>query len=462
MRAPFNLIARLTEERERGVIVWMLNIGAEKVWHPAPAGVTDRTEDRIVGRVEEMNLLLCRKQDVLVLRERPDPYYLSQLERLGFDIPRFLVPSAADPWTPIAELALRDAELLGELSELAEAEEDVVFVPYAVTPLEEEIARRCGLRLESASSGVHALVNDKIFNRRMAEELGYPVCEGRVCETAEEVRETFRELLPKYGKAIVKEPYGASGKGLYIVEDESKLSPVLARLTRSAKARPESARWLVEGWHDKQADINYQIYIAPDGRVDVFSIKRQLLRETVYIGSQMPADLSEEMLRQYRGYGDEIGRYLHGIGYTGVAGVDSIVTADGTIVPIVEINGRFTLSSYISFLGRVLGEDTRVFSRYFRFASGERLDYEALCAVLDREGLIYRPEEREGVLVYTSGTLPLELDESAGVYAGRIFVLIAGRDWTIVERLGSRLEQVLRELPRLAQGERESAEAASH
>ncbi|MFC5468068.1 peptide ligase PGM1-related protein [Cohnella suwonensis] len=433
----------------------MLNIGAEKFWHPAPAGVTDRAEDRVVGRAEEMNLLLCRKQDVLVLRERPDPYYLSRLESWGFDIPRILVPSGADPRTPIAELALRDTELLGALSELAEAEEDVIFVPYAVTPLEEEIANRCGLRMESASSAVHALINDKIFNRRMAEELGYPVCEGRVCGTAEEVRETFRELLPKYSKVIVKEPYGASGKGLYIVEDESKLSPVLARLTRSAKARPESARWLVEGWHDKQADINYQIYIAPDGLVDVFSIKRQLLRETVYIGSQMPADLGEEMLRRYREYGEDIGRYLHGIGYTGVAGVDSIVTADGTIIPIVEINGRFTLSTYVSFLERVLGEDTRVFSRYFRFASGERLDYEELCAVLDREGLLYRPENREGVLVYTSGTLPLAKEESDGMYAGRIFALIAGRDWELVERLGMRLEQVLRELPRRAQAGRE-------
>lgn len=48
----------------------------------------------------------------------------------------------------------------------------------------------------------------------------------------------------------------------------------------------------------------------------------------------------------------------------------------------------------------------------------------------------------------------MELDESAGAYAGRIFVLIAGRDWATVERFGSRLEQVLRELPRSAQADR--------
>ena len=71
MKKTQHLIKLLTEERERGIIVWMLNIGAEKYWHTVNAGVTDQNENRIVGRTEEMNILLCREQDVLILVNIP-------------------------------------------------------------------------------------------------------------------------------------------------------------------------------------------------------------------------------------------------------------------------------------------------------------------------------------------------------------------------------------------------------
>jgi predicted ATP-grasp superfamily ATP-dependent carboligase len=446
MSTPFNLIRRLTTERGKGVIVWLLNIGAEKYWHGAAAGVIDRSEDRIVNRTEEMNLLLCRKQDILLLRETPNPSYLARLEEWGFEIPRIWVPELSDPWTPIAELVLRDEALLGRLADEARMQEDIRFVPYAVTRLEEQISERCGLPLAAASSGIHASLNDKIYNREIAEKLGFEVCRGRVCSTIEEIRETYRELAPHFGgRMILKEPFGASGKGLYLIDSEEKLSPILARLARSAKQRP-GTRWLAEGWYEKQADVNCQIYISPSGEVHVFSIKRQILRDTVYIGSQIPAGLDEETTARLQSCGEEIGRFLYETGYYGVAGVDSIISSDGTLFPIIEINGRFTLSTYISFLGRVIGEQTAVFSRYFKHQSEAPLDHEQLISALAGKGLLYRPDTGEGVLVYTSGTLPVVKEEGADTYNGRIFTLIAAREWSAVEAWSLQLEALLAEL----------------
>ncbi|TXK77434.1 hypothetical protein [Paenibacillus sp. N3.4] len=248
MAETFHLIEYLTVQRTKGTIIWLLNIGAEKYWNRLQAGIVDRSEDRIVNRVEEMNLLLCREQDILILREQPDPAYLEQLRQWGFSIPRFVVPEHSDALTPIAELVLRDQKLLLELELAAAEQEDVYFVPYAVTYLEEQIAEHCGLCLIGAPSDLQSKVNDKVFNREIAETLGLATCQGFVCSDIEEIREAYHQLMEcvnNFEKVIIKEPHGASGKGLYIIDNMDKLSSLLTRLSRSARQNP-NARWLVE------------------------------------------------------------------------------------------------------------------------------------------------------------------------------------------------------------------------
>lgn len=442
---PLHLLRLLTEERERAVLVWLLNIGAEKYWNPVQPGIVDANEDRIVGRMEEMNLLLCRKQDVLILREMPDPAYLAQLSEWGFELPRICIPAGSDSRTPISELVLADSRLLAELQVLAGSTEEIAFVPYAATYLEEEIANRCGLPLLVAPAAVNASVNDKIRNREIAEELDLPVCQGKVCSSVAEIREIYHELTGSpyfFEKVIIKEPHGASGKGLYIIESVDRLQALLLRLNRYARSHPE-ARWLVEGWYRKQADVNYQIYVAPDGQVDTFSVKQQMLRETVYIGSHFPVAWPGGEAEAYRYYGQRIGAHLHGMGFTGVAGIDSIITEDGTLLPIIEINGRFTLSTYISFVGQVLGGEPVFLSRYFKLLTSSPLGYADLNARLAAEGLLYDRESGSGVLVYTAGTLPVQCDAASGDYHGRLFVLIAAPHEQLADQLSDRLEALV-------------------
>ncbi|UUZ96883.1 hypothetical protein LJK87_23155 [Paenibacillus sp. P25] len=59
MSQPLSIIEMLTTERRSGTIIWMCNIGAEQYWHPQEKRIVDREERRVVGRIEEMNLLCC-------------------------------------------------------------------------------------------------------------------------------------------------------------------------------------------------------------------------------------------------------------------------------------------------------------------------------------------------------------------------------------------------------------------
>lgn len=444
MSEQFNLIEYLTVQRNKGIIVWLLNIGAEKYWNPVNTGIIDRNEDKIVNRVEEMNLLICREQDVLILRQQPDEAYLAMLRQWGFSIPNIWIPEQTDAVSPISELIMRDEKLQQKLEALSKDHTDVYFVPYAITYVEEQIAEKCGLQLISASSKVNALVNDKIFNRQIAEQLELDVCQGKVCASIEEIRQEYDRLVkqaPFFEKVIIKEPHGASGKGLYIIDSEEKLTPLLSRLVRFSRNNPEM-KWLVEGWYNKKADINYQIYISPLGAVNVFSIKEQILRDTVYIGSKMPAELDTTTVAAYQDFGQRIGKYLFDIGYTGVAGIDSIITADNKIIPIIEINGRFTLSTYISFIEHIIGK-RKIFSRYFKMVSNTPFNYNDLCTAIGNDGLLYDVNTGEGVMVYTSGTLSFSQDEQNSLYIGRVFTLIISNDWQTVESLILRFENYI-------------------
>ncbi len=444
MERKFNLINYLTAERNKGIIIWICNIGAEKYWGELSAGMVDRDENIVVNRIEEMNLLVCREQDIVILRKKPEEEYLNRLRELGFSIPTILSPREVDLLTPISELVLKDEGLLHELKAIASKKEEVYFVPYAVTSLEEKIAEKAGLKIMGAPSSVNAKVNDKIFNREISEKLGFTVCKGKVCSSVDEIRQEYEELTneePAFEKVIIKEPRGASGKGLYIIDSKEKLESSLRMIARFSRGRPDG-KWLVEGWYKKKSDINYQIYVSSDGAVRVFSIKQQLLRDTVYIGSKMPSDLEDNVLNSYKEYGRKIGEYLFEIGFTGVAGIDSIITEQDVVIPIIEINGRFTLSTYISFAANIFGK-AKILSRYFRLTPDSPVGYADICRELDRRGILISTDKKEGVFVYTSGTLPAMLYEGAEYYTGRAFALIISDSWEKVEEYNSKLGSVM-------------------
>ncbi len=446
-----NLVEALAHERDHGVLIWLFNIGAEQVWHPSPrkGGMVDRDEQQVVNRMEEMNLLLCRSQDVIILREQPDEAFLDMLQRLGFSLPRIEVPEPSDPLTPISELVLADDALLARLRTVADAGHSsrgakAWLVPYAVTPQEEAIAERCGLELIGAPSAVCAQVNDKIFSRLTAQKLGFAVSEGAVCADEAAIRrecERLAGLSDGPVKLIIKQPHGASGQGMYMLDELSKLDTLLSVMRRFGGSSSSSGGWLVERWHNKQMDLNYQLCIDEGGGVTMFSLKRQNVDGTVYIGSQVPADIGETLEEEVRRCAYQLGTYLYSIGYTGMASIDGFVDEDGLLVPVIEINGRFTLSTYISFLSSVLGEQHKTLSRYYRNVTATPLTYSRLCGLLADEGLLYTPERPEGVFVYTAGTLS-GIPVKRG-YVNRIFTLILADSWQEADAYAHKLEGII-------------------
>lgn len=417
----FHLLKHI-RENDNYTVIWLFNIGLEKYWNGEVFTVKNSQEDIVVNHMEEMNLFLTRKQDILILRAKPDRAYLSQMEQFGLEIPAIVCPKCEDETQSVSELVLEDELLIQEIKSMISGRDKVIFVPYGVSEPEERIAAKLGIDMFGSSNAINKMVNNKVFSRQFAIEHGFKVSAGSVCHGYAELESAAKEALVRYQKIIIKEPCGASGKGLWIVESEAKLKSTLLIIKRFFKENLDG-EWLVEEWCHKAADLNYQIYVGLNGEVEVFSVKEQKVNGTVYVGSVMPPAFTPQIMEHCRECGELIGRKLYEMGYRGILGVDAMILADGELIPIIEINGRFTLSTYVSFvLSQRQAQGLKAFAFYKKITLCSGDDYTAVKNKLQSENLWYH--DNRGVFVYTGETIH---QSRVGEY-GRMFGLIFAQD----------------------------------
>lgn len=412
----FDLLDHIRGKSDGNTVVWLFNIGIERYWGQDISTVKSVNDEIIVNHMEEMNLLLARKQDYLILRKQPDTRFLEMLQKRGFEIPQILTPMYEDESAGIAEIVLRDPQLLEKLKSIGKPQK-TYFVPYGVSDVEEKIAAQTELEMIGGCNRLSQQINNKIFARKISAELGFSIAEGQVCDSLDEVASVSSELLEKYRKVVIKYPTGASGKGLWVVDDDRKRNTTLKILERVCNRKKIPEEFVVERWYEKDCDLNYQIYVGKDGTVNVFSIKEQLLNETVYIGSLIRPRLSEEVIAKCMDCGKRIGELLYQHGYNGVLGVDAMVTKDGEFIPIIEVNARFTLSTYVSFMAEY-AKGQQMLAFYHKVLLEEKDDFETIRQRLREE------MEEEHFLCYVSETVK---QETVGDY-GRVFVLLMQKD----------------------------------
>lgn len=336
---------KYSEEAKEEVIMnycWLFNIGIEDNWSVDRFKMKDLEEDRIVQHMEEIMLLMADKDDTLLLRRKPNDRFLCQMRSYGFAAPKIICPEKEDTTKTITQLVLEDKRILRELKELSH-KKDTYLLPYGVTENEEILAKECGMGLIGPNSTVSRVSNSKLYAKELVKRLHLSSPDGKVCENFDQILEEWDRLRNQFHRIVMKRPYGASGRGLYLVENFEKLQKVLYILKRSGS---KNEKWIVEGWYEDKKDLNTQMFICDDGNIKILSVKEQILEGTVYKGSIFPVELPDDVKSKYLTALEKAGSKLYRDGVRGIVGIDSIVTKQ-EIFPIIEINVRFTLSTYL-------------------------------------------------------------------------------------------------------------------
>lgn len=441
----FSLLSYRKFKNKNAKYVWWFNIGVESIWRKRQdtilPQIVNTSNSRTVNRTEQLSLLLADDSDIVIQRENPpEIVWKENLEKLRFGMPEILVPEKKekDEQYSISELILQDKKLIERLIQLKSqnSKAEAVLVPYAVTELEEEISRITGYRLFGAPSKITEWINSKISSRTLAEQMRLPVTEGYICRSVKEVRRAIEQLQTNSGinKFVVKEEYGASGKGSFIIDSKRSYELLLSLLQRKSNAG-KKINLIVERWYDTLLDLNYQIYVDEKGSIYYLPPKQQFIKDGIYIGSEFPIldKLTDSQKQFYEECAFKIGQKLWEKGYWGIASIDSIITYDGMIYPIIEINGRFSLSTYISFIPEMLGKDKLYRTKYYNIKSDVTLN-EIWSAI---RGLRYSRNKGEGVLIYSF------VQRKTGLSEGRLFSLFVAYEGKQLDILEKRMGRIM-------------------
>ena len=452
------LKAALTETAD-AELVFLGNFEVEDQWARGEMGLprlTFGSGNVIVNRMDEFALLLAGKGDHVVLKGEPDPDYLSHLEELGFDLPQLLVVERQDPGSTVTQDALEDRTVLRELGRLGAL--GGVVCAHGVSELEERLAERAGIPLAAPPAKVCKAVNSKIYSRRLADELGIRQSRGWSCASLAELDtavESARALLADGHRVVLKDAFGVSGKGIEVVEDERRLDRLHRMISsRARKAETDRLGLVVEEWVAKRADLNYQFTVGRDGSVHVDFVKEALTEGGVHLGHRIPARLTERQTAELT----EVSRLLAGRladdGYFGVVGVDAMVDPDGGLYPLVEINARHNMSTYLASIQEAfIGSGSTALVRRYPVRLGVPLPFGTLYRAL--ADLLFDPARGTGLLINNYATVNAAASQGERApgahFDGRLYGVVVADS---ADRLAALDDEVGRRLAAVAESTR--------
>ncbi len=327
-------------------------------------------------------LLLARPKDIICLNYPPEEAHLRFLAELGLGCERANIVVASrgdgsDAGETLPERLLDNPAAFKRLVELARrAEGDLRLQPLLAARKEGELARALS---DAVGREVHVLGGDAEFVlraclkhnvRAKAVELGVPVAPGEVVELPVRDDGTPADLAPvrralarharRTGRAIVRGTCGTSGSSCLVAEGSEE---GIGRILDALAARSDNSIYLVEEMFEVLTSPNIQIFIDPDDRTVrcVSAADQRLDGELGYGGNVYPS--RSQTLPEMMDAALELGRWLAGEGFTGLAGYDFVEYRDPeTGRPrqvLSELNPRINGASYAAVLMERFNERAR-------------------------------------------------------------------------------------------------------
>ncbi|MER6797962.1 ATP-grasp domain-containing protein, partial [Amycolatopsis mediterranei] len=240
---------------------------------------------------------------------------------------------------------------------------------------------------------------------------------------------------------VIKDAYGVSGKGLVVLDAPEKadrlLRMVLRRARRSGDAR---LHVVVEEWLPKECDLNYQVTVWRDGRVQLDFVKRALTEHGVHKGHLMPAGITSAAHEEIEHAAEVVGHRLRDDGFHGVLGVDAVVGADGTVYPVLEINARLNMSTYQGSVTEHCQPAGHVaLARHYPLRLTRPCGFDELTGVLNP---VLGRFGTERFVITCFGTVNADADREPP-FGGRLYAVLIAPDRTRLDALDSAVRSAL-------------------
>lgn len=401
--------------------IWICNLGIENLWDNSFD--TSANTNLVLNNIAELSFLLAKEQDYVILHKEPEMSYIESLRDLGFPVSKYIVLNSFE-YSSINELIYKNINKNIEPS-------NYCLIAYAADEKIKEYADLNGYSCLYFNDNLR-FKNNKIHIRDLLISNGINYPKSFIVEDLVQLEKEFDKLRNLgFERTILKKPYGASGKGLFILDDKKQINSCYRYYMKKSNTSA-----ILEGYYENALNFSYQIYINEDGEINLFFISDQIIKQLVYSGSYFPTRLEEKYTGLITESAECIGKILYDDGIRGVVGIDGIIV-NGEIFPAIDVNVRFTMSTYFTKMQSILGNELKYQTAIRDLFVDESLTYEKLKNLMIEKNIYYNKAKNNGVFIMLSGPLPREKNKQTGKYQGRIYSIAIGNEWSQLEQLSA-------------------------
>jgi hypothetical protein len=407
-------------------VVHFGSFDAELAWRPATlATLPSAPFVRSTMGMDHLLAVAGRADDLLLTTEDRPSALADALARVGLGH-RSRVVSGPDGQPVESRLAAMSPGWLPEVEGWSAS-------AFSVQPATAEALARLGLPTPVPAVDVVARVNSKVWSNEFV--LGHGLAGGAVvARTPDEVRGAIEQLGGR--AAVIKDPYGVSGRGALRVDTPRTVDTIVRHLTAQTR-RGCRVELLVQPLMDVSMDFSSHVEVSPEGDIAWLGMQTVENHRFAYLGSgPVPPGLVERLGDRHRQRVVEVAGALAAAGYFGPACIDGMLLDSGDVVPVLEVNARRSmgwLNLRLDGLAQRIG--LRSSLRWYLVDPPTGPDWVTqLVERLDRAGILLATDR--------AGVLPLAVSPPRG--RARCFGAVFARDADERSRLERDFAQFLR------------------
>ena len=216
------------------------------------------------------------------------------------------------------------------IEQILESQPDLFVNVYKNTSEMTLHKQKRGVKIIGPRAELVEYFDDKLNQRRIAEDLGIPVPKGYIAHSFEELIRLYKEHFQ--GDAFVSCSHGTEGFGS---EKVSSLDDIFNSDKLNGKRH-----FVLSELLDLESSPSCQGIVANGEEVAVVGVGDQIMEGVNYRGNMYPSEAGEQKVRQMREHTMKIGRYMGEKGYRGFFSVDFMF--DENKLYFSEVNPRKT------------------------------------------------------------------------------------------------------------------------
>ncbi|KKB63980.1 hypothetical protein WM40_07750 [Robbsia andropogonis] len=356
------------------------NSNATFVWisDSSQAVFTSADPDATITLHRESSFLwIADIQDVVVLNEAPSSAFISYVKKIrGFspNILAFENPNVGKSFT--AYLA-GNQQMCDQLARLRTP--DTYFYPDKVTADIEIISQATSIPIAGLKyHRVYNELNDKGIGRRLCMMSDIKVPLGVECSTVGSLREALRvsEAAPLRFPLLAKEGAEESGGGHTLMTSQAEADQFLRRFEN--KPNEDAISYAVETFLDvpPEQNFSFRVFVGQSGKVTLTDLHRSWVTPPNFQAykAERPHAFDMNTVSDITCAAQKIGTALFEHGFSGSAGIDGVLSRDGTTYPALDINPRLTGDVWMMDLVRLFNRP--FYSMEMHLVRGVPLDVE--------------------------------------------------------------------------------------